>query len=254
MSNKHNEILLDEIYNEYTINLFSDASISKTFGSYGSIAVNRDTELEKSLFIKENTTVNECELLGIRLSLLLAHKYQYNYRVINIFSDSKISIDVITSFRQHTYKQVITESGEIKYLICRIMKPGNKEEPYKNQELLADCIWLYYELLKNPNITINLLHQSGHIIPNRFDNYNDIKSNNIQYAQKSFTNNNIYNNEIISKEFIIYISKYNDNIDRSTRIALQEMLYRSNKQYCTSPIHFKPLCCSIPGLLERKRR
>ena len=253
MSNEYNNVLLDEIYNNYTINIFSDASISKTFGSYGSIAVNRDTELEKSLFVKENTTVNECELLGIRLSLLLAHKYQYRYKVINIFSDSKISIDVITGFMNHTYKQ-INDNGQIKYLICRIVKPGNKEVPYKNQELLADCIWLYYELLKNPNIVINLLHQSGHIIPNRFDNYKDIKSNNIKYAQESFINNNIYYNRIISEEFIMYISKYNDNIDRSTRIALQEMLYRSNKQYYTTPIHFKPLCCSIPSLLERKRR
>ena len=81
-SKDYDEIPFEEIYNEYTLNIFSDASVSKDLGCYGSVAVCRDSELERNIFTKAGTTVNECELLGVRLSLLMAHKYQNNFRVI----------------------------------------------------------------------------------------------------------------------------------------------------------------------------
>ena len=112
---------------------------------------------------------------------------------------------------------------------------------------------MYSELKKNPRISVHLLHQSGHIIPNRFEKYNDIGETNIEAAKGKFIElNPTYSYGTPSTEFIIYISKYNDTMDRTTRIALQEMRQREVQYYYTTPIHFRPLCYMNPNLLNRR--
>ena len=246
MSN-NSTLELESIYNDYTINIFSDASVTRNIGAYGSIAVCRDYELERSIFTACDTTVNISELSGIKLSLLMAYKYQYRYKVINIFSDSKLSIDIIKGFSTHNYKAI----GENEYEITRLVK--NKYIPYSNQIYIADCIYLYYTLLQNPNIIVNIIHQPAHLIPNNFNNLGSIKKGDIDDCRYKFAINNSID-AIPSTEFIFYISKYNDLIDRSTRIALNEMQLRTEKLYYTSPLHFKPLCCINKNLIREEKK
>lgn len=210
-----NGIDLNMVYNPVMLNIFSDASIikrnKKFIGCYGSLAVTGDNILEKKYVIDSDTTVNKSEIKGIRSSLELAIKYAKNFRFVNIFSDSQVSIlglrDYIYNWKYHDGK-LYSSSGK----------------PAANQEIFYQCI----ELLKHPNIDekVNLFHQNGHI-----DNsYNKL----VKAANTFAESNNIVGN--VDLNLIRYISTYNDIVDKESRTIL---LSSDKEKYYEDAISFK---------------
>lgn len=227
-----NKLDLDYLYNDRVLNIFSDASIDKSgvYGAYCSMSICKNTFLEQAVFTTENLTNNYLELCGIRLSLWFAYKYQYSgFTTINIFSDSKISVDNIRNFRKHKCKPIKDENNNI--IDYRLFSKSTGNE-FSNQDVLNDCIYLYNELCNNPNIVVNLLWQPSHII-----NTNDFKSYIHSFQMHNSTT------YIPTINFLGYICKYNELCDTLANMARIEMEKRSNmyKQYYTCPVHFKPL-------------
>ena len=89
-------IYLNSIHNPYTLNIFCDASIKSiknmNYGCYGAVAIYEDNIIDSSYQICSRTTNNDSEIRAIRSAVLLALKYRNNYQIINIFSDSQISL------------------------------------------------------------------------------------------------------------------------------------------------------------------
>lgn len=188
------------IYNDYTLNLFSDASMRPNAynknilnACYGSVAVCKDVIIDEVLELNTNCTVPAAEIRGIRSSLYLALNYRNLYKNINIFSDSQIALfglrDYIYKWRFDTNTNKFYNSNNIKA---------------KNQELYYECLQILLDLSKTNNI--NLYHQSGHV-----NTENDIK-NSIDIFKRS---NNI--NCKISFNIARYIATYNNYIDNKTR-------------------------------------
>ena len=202
----YNNFGFNIIYNNYTLNLFSDASMRDTSettlaGCYGSVAISGDNIIDELIRINSCTTVPAAEIRGIRCSLLLALKYRYNYKVINIFSDSQIAV-----FGLRDYIYGWNYNPDTKRFYTKGSK-FNKAAEAKNQELYIECLSLLLELAKT-NI-VNIYHQKGHIDNDR------ALSNAISVFKKS---NNI--NGKIDYNFIRYISIYNNYIDNKTRSIL----------------------------------
>lgn len=204
----------DFIFNPYTLNIFTDASMNRENGCYGAIAVCMDNIIETQCFPRANTTNNQCELLGIKLALGMIIKYINSFRCINIFSDSMYATDSINIF----IKKWRFDSNKLNY----ITSSGNIAS---NQNIIVEIYELYNSLLLyNPNI--NILHVPAHI---------ENKKKSMAYATKSYTNLNKLVKDIPDEELIKYICKYNNLIDTSTRTLLE---FASN--YYTLPISIIP--------------
>ena len=214
-------ITLSQFYNDDTLNIFSDASMMTdkstniSYGCYGAVCVIKDTIIDMQYFVRSNTTVNECEISGIKLALAFADKYKYQFKFINIFSDSLISVK---GLKEYIYNwkldkktnQLISSTGSV----------------VANQNIFIEAYEMYVNLLFfNPNIRI--WHQSGHI---------DDRTKSITSAAIKFGQFNKFNGSI-DLNFIKYISNYNNFIDRTTR----EYLYKYDRSMCSSfPILFYP--------------
>ena len=96
----------DMFFNNETLNCFSDASMRKMGKNHlascaGSVIICKDTIINEMFRVNSESTVPAAELRGIRNTLSLALMYMGQFRVINIFSDSQISIFAI---RDYIYK------------------------------------------------------------------------------------------------------------------------------------------------------
>ena len=217
---------LEMIYNKETLNLFSDASMRKLnkhqrdilAGCYGSVAVCEDTIIEELYRENTFTSVPAAELRGIRCSLYLALKYRFNFRVINIFSDSLYSVQ---SLRDYCMDWVWCEKEEN----YRYNKNHTQHKrPIPNQELIYECLALINEL-KKTNI-VNIIHQRGHI-----QNQSDLIP--AMDAMKKFNGFN----GLISYNVIRYVASYNNYVDNCTRAIVHRI--NINNEYC-DPVVFKP--------------
>ena len=89
-------IKLYDFYNFDTLNIFCDASITGKYGNqtgcYGVVAVYLDNIVDECYKLVSNTTSNQSELKGLRAAISMANKYKNNYKNINIFCDSQVSI------------------------------------------------------------------------------------------------------------------------------------------------------------------
>lgn len=203
------------------LNIFCDASImqksNRQFsGCYGAIAVCNDTIIEKSYCICTNTTNNDSELKAIRLGLRLALKYRNQYRVINLFSDSQISIFGI---RDRIFNWKLANGKII----------GNDNNYIKNQFLFIELM----NVIVDNNLFINIYHQKGHV------NLNNLVH--LREAAHVFQCSNFIR-DIVSYDFIRYISIYNNYVDNESRSILKQSrsyLYDRNYNYC-DPIYFYP--------------
>ena len=203
------------------LNLFSDASmrtVSKKdhilASCYGSVAVNKDTIIDEWFRCQSESTVPAAEIRGIRCSLILALKWRYMFRTINIFSDSQIAV---FGLRDYIYNWKYNPEEERYYL-------GNRKSEVKNQELLIECFYLLNELRKT-NI-VNIFHQCGHV-DNGFDN--------IKNAAEVFKKSNGVNG-IVSYELVRYISVYNNYVDNKSRSFIRTLNVFEN--YYTDPVEF----------------
>lgn len=196
--NIENNFLISMIKNPDTLNIFSDASMRPRTKNildtcYGSVAVCCDDIIDELFRLSSDTTVPAAEIRGIRCSLSLAFKYRYNYRIINIFSDSQLAL---FGLRDYIYGWKYKPDGQIYNKSAKIVK---------NQELFVECFQLLNELRKT-NI-VNLYHQPGHV---------DNGMQNLKDAIQVFKRSNRITGRI-DYNVIRYISLYNNYVDNKSR-------------------------------------
>jgi len=197
------EFILENFYNDYTLNIFCDGSYNKSYNSgssvYGVIALNKDTIINSQIVKTDDTNINIAELKGIRTSLSMARGYLNNYKYINIFSDSKTSIDKVLKFYNNPNKE--TTNQTIKQI----------REIYK-----------YID--ENKNCIVTIYYTPGHTMPS--------------YSRRSFNmsiekfkkNNNIDN---CDNKLFSYFARGNDLVDRMCTMYRK---YNYNTQKIISPI------------------
>lgn len=194
---------LKDFYNKYTLNIFSDASIlgkGKTCtGCYGVVCVFEDTLVDSCYHIVSHTTNNDSELKGIRTALSFANKYKDQFKYINIFSDSKISID---GLRYYIYNWKYNSKNGLLYT--------STGKPAANQSLFIECNQLLNLLGEYPYCVIKLFHQNGHV----GNTYNELKRSANTFA----SSNNIYQ---VDLNLMRYISTYNNIVDITSRKILR---------------------------------
>lgn len=193
--------MIDMLKNPDTLNIFSDASMRTRVKSqhildscYGSVAVNMDTIIDERFRVISDTTVPAAEIRGLRCSLSLALQYRYNFKVINIFSDSQIAL---FGLRDYIYGWRYGKDG--------VLYNKSYTNAVKNQELFVECFQMLCELRKT-NI-VNLYHQSGHV-----ENSLDALRKGIEVFKRS---NNIKGT--MDYNTIRYISLYNNYVDNKSR-------------------------------------
>lgn len=229
-------IELSSIYNDYTINIFSDASskpgqIAGLF-CYGSIVVNKDTIIDSFYTFHDKCKCSyDAELLGLRASLYAALNYKrrfYNQiKQINIFSDNRAVITCINGANKLKCKYVKGDYVSIN---------ASKSVPYL-EPIVNECASILNELRSlDPYTVVNLFHQNGHVL----DKYSQVDGR----IDDAWINFNYYNglSGDVSKDFIIYISKYNRYIDECTGIYMMDyVLSKDNSRFkvTTVPIKFK---------------
>lgn len=201
--------------NDLPLNIFSDASFQHDDACYGAVAVYNDKIIDEYYRINTDTTVNEGELRGIRSSLELALKYRYQFKTINLFSDSLYTVNAL---RDHS------NSWHWDYGKNTYVYPTGTI--IANQELIYECLCLLWELMKTNIVCI--YHQKGHVTRKR---------NGLEKACTKFKK---YNNlrEAPTQETMSYLSYYNDYVDKHTRFVLHRTDTIHNE--FIDPINFVP--------------
>lgn len=195
-----NGLTLKDIKNPNTLNIFTDASIHKIgkdrngkyeyVGCYGAVAVIGGTIIDSSYKLTANTTNNNSEIKALREGVSLAITHKDKAPIINIFSDSQISVfgvrDRLLNWR--------FQGGNF---------IGSTGQVIANQEIFMEIV----RLILAHNIRINFLHQAGHVVPT---------SSSLQSAMHVFrTSNGIRG--VVDMNIIRYISEYNNLVDRVSR-------------------------------------
>lgn len=194
-------ILLSQFYNDDTLNIFCDASITGKYGCqtgcYGSVAVCKDEIIDSRYKMVSFTTSNNSEIKGLRASLDLALIYKDKYNFINLFSDSQVSVYGLTNYIYHWKLKDGT-----------LYTTMNK--PVSSQEIFIEAHQMLKELEQSPCI-IRIFHQPAHVdngfnalhnATNSFKKFNDIKGK-------------------IDMNFMRYICTWNNYVDNTSRGVLR---------------------------------
>lgn len=233
-----NKLLL---YDESTLNIFCDASISKfqdlniTIGCAGVVIVSNNNN-RKLNFLYDNynviyeTTNNNSEITAILLGIIEAIKNKDKFNVINLFSDSKICI---YGLREWIFNWICNIKNGIMISSSLL--------PVANQNIISKIInYIVYN-----NLSINLYHQKGHVANT---------NNSLNNASKVFYESN---NIILTQNEIIDISYYNNMVDIRTKDILLSLdrLYREKS--LLQPIEFPITGCDMnlyKNLINIERR
>jgi len=180
------------------LNIFCDASMRQRGkfkdGCYGAIAVNGNSVIEEAYRVASDTTNNNAEIKGIRLAVSLAAKYRDKFPIINIFSDSQISVLGVRD-RYDTWK--CGPDGILR---------GSVGDPIKSQEVFIEI----RKIMEDYDLKINFWHQKGHVS-------NTYKS--LQDACHVFAASNSIRRGI-DINLIRFISHYNNMVDMNSRSLL----------------------------------
>ena len=201
-----NIITNDLIFNDRTLNIFTDASIIKTdtnetIGCAGNNIIVNNTILEQPTQIIRNSTNNNSEITAIYMAVVNALKYRDKFDIINIFSDSKICV---FGLREWIYNWIKISPGDV--LI------SSQEKPVANQEIILRIIYF----ILNHNLRINLYHVKGHV------NYNS--PDQLFTAKEIFMSSNHIKHDI-DIELIRNICIANDQVDNFTREQLNNCIF-----------------------------
>lgn len=230
------EIIFNNIFNLYTINIFTDASVyqcdnGKFVSCPGAIAIkvfdNIPYICDKYCYLSYDSTNNEGEIKAIRAGIHLAQKYRYSVPNINLFSDSNICISGLSEWMENWIKY--SKNGVL-------YNSSNKE--VINQE---NFINVMYDIVSS-KLNINLYHQKGHVKMNNKES--------IEHARKVFKDINKLNP---SYELIKKISEYNNYVDVMTKQYIRHNLdmQKTNKDYKSIVRREYPL--TQEGLNEYKK-
>ena len=212
------DINIHQFHNINTLNIFTDASISGKSGNYtgcyGVVAVTEDNIQNQIYKLVSNTTNNNSEIKGIRAGLCIASQYINNYKYINLFSDSQVSIN---GLREYIYKWIINPEDN------KLYTRTNRE--VANQSIFIECHKILKDLA-NSSCIITLYHQPAHVN----DKYSDL----LKAAESFRKSNNIMGN--IDLNFIRYITTWNNHVDSNSRSMLRRN--RNNNNIYRDPVTF----------------
>lgn len=188
-----------KLFGRDVLNIFCDASIKhttySTYGCPGSIAIDTTgSSVDYDSTILVDTTNNESEIYAIILATQQAIKYKEQYKRINIFSDSRISVCGVREWMINWVKKakndtLMSTSGIV-----------------ANQQLFLHTIYLILNYLDS----YRLYHIDGHM------KENDPIS--IKIAMDDFRK---FNGISIGPIEMSYLCKYNNLVDRETRYELE---------------------------------
>lgn len=198
-------IFREKLRGQNILNIFTDASIVQIDNIYvscpGYVAVtttpdNKDLVMSSNTLVLEDSTNNNGEITAISMGIDYAISQMYNFKYINLFSDSKICI---YGLREWIYNWVNNINNN---MMC-----SSTGKPVANQ---SEILSIVNKIIYN-NLNICLYHQSGHV--------RDTKDS-IAEAMKIFKSTNYFTDPIEYSD-ILYISFYNDYIDNLTRDTLK---------------------------------
>lgn len=203
------------VFNDDTLNIFTDGSIRKiqingydeeTIGCAGAYAVSNDIHqcVDKKCTVIRQATNNITELMAIYEGLIIANRFKYCYNRINLFSDSKINI---FGLREWIYKWIVDPNTD------KLVNSSGKEP--MNLKYIAMII----EYILSNNININLYHINGHIDIN--------KQKDIIKAHDTFMLSNHLSHPI-DFELIKMLAIGNDIVDIFTGEIIENKLRTTN--------------------------
>ena len=184
-----------EIYTDASIKTYSSG---RTFGCSGAIC---STTGESIYTINPDTTNNRSELIAIDIGIKLAYsiytREPEKYENIYLYSDSQFGIFGLT-------KWIFGWSKNIKNGVMY----GSNHQPVKNQDLFIGIL----SYLSINKFKVKFRHQSGHV--------NVTRPKMLYDANEVFNKSNGY---YLKPEDIYKISYYNDFVDKSTRLKLENI-------------------------------
>lgn len=201
-------ITKDQICNQSTINIFTDASILQIkhgshidhyVGCPGIVVYRGDRLVDAKYKILAKTTNNYCELYAILLAIQYArvHAFHKSNLKINIFSDSKISI---FGLREWIFKWIANHHNGVLY---------GSSGPVSNQDLIIRIIW---NILLD-NIPVKLYHVRGH---HDHDTFKEMISFRKSFRQE----NHIY--DMVEDTLLQFLISGNSEVDNLTRSQLSD--------------------------------
>lgn len=188
----------NDIFNEYTLNIFTDASTIKNgneiVGAPGYVAVIGNNIAYQDVRILRESTNNESEIYAVLMAIQYAVYNRDKVKVINIFSDSQFAVFGLREWIFNWMNNITDD---------RLHNSSNKQ--VANQKIFMNIIYtiLQYDL------KVSIYHNRGHFTQNKIDEFI------LLFKKHNFLN------DYIDKEIASTIMYYNDIIDRYTRDTLK---------------------------------
>lgn len=185
------------IFNQKTLNIFTDASIKnskdETVGAPGFIAVVDESVVYKDIRILRDSTNNQSEIYAIYMAIQYAIKRKDEFEIINIFSDSQFAV---FGLREWIFKWMNNIVDDKIY--------NSSGKPVANQDIFLNIVYtiLQYDL------KVNFYHNRGHFTQRQVNKFIHL-----------FTEHNQLG-DYIDKETAFKIIEYNNEIDLETRKVL----------------------------------
>lgn len=205
----------NQIFNEKTLNIFTDASMrtlrNEIIGAPGYVAVIGNNIVYEDIRILRESTNSESELYAIYMAIQYALLNRDKVQVINIFSDSQFAV---YGLREWIFSWMNNIKND------RLYNSSKKEVAH--QTIFMSII---YTILQY-NLQISFYHNRGHFTESKINEF-----------RKLFRKHNFLSDDI-DIETARMIMKYNDSVDNNTR----------NKLYSTSNL---PNKLEIPDYLAR---
>ena len=209
----------DDIFNEYTLNIFTDAGSRidyKTNKSVALCAVEAVTVVDgkiKPISIdskvweipKEDS--NHAEMLAFNMATKIAKKYADNFVSINIFSDSLKAIKLL---KEDVFRWEFSEDGSIKSRV-------SDKEPY----LVRDICDIINDIVSS-SIHVSIYHISSHV--------SKYSKEQLTKAMKCFIDHNSIKLKI-SFDLLHEITRINRDVDSIVRNVSKRMNYCSTLKY-----------------------
>lgn len=197
-------ITKEDIFNDKSVNIFTDASIMQLesgeyVGCPGFVTTYNGDIINYGYDIHRNSTNNNAEIKAVRMGVVEATKYQD--LEVRLFSDSQICI---FGLRERIYKWVNrSRDGTL---------IGYDKKPIKNQDIFTEIV----NYILWTNTKVQFFHQRGHI--------NLLKQTDLIKARDDFIKfNNIQ--DTIDLECIEKICYFNNYVDVNTRRYLNLNFY-----------------------------
>lgn len=185
------------------VNVYTDASINKFNNTLttcaGYIITYQDHILDSGYKIIYNATNNYGEIYAIYMGLqAVLSKYAYMDKFINLFSDSRISID---GLKYWVKKWVRTQDQNGQFI-------NTSAKLVANQEIFKNII----TLINHYGVHLQMFHHLGHLNPSKIEDMNKFR--------KAFFEEN---RTILTDDAIREICYYNYLVDKNSRKILKDL-------------------------------